>query len=109
LESKITVKNRFFKVCLEKNEVLYVVKDLRKVTVYTEEKQYWEYCVMERILNQTDDRMYRCHHSLAVNMDKIREVVGDGVILCGGRKLSMCRSALQGTKKAWGNYLAAKT
>ncbi|MDR1953047.1 MAG: LytTR family transcriptional regulator [Clostridiales Family XIII bacterium] len=105
MKSKIIVKNRFITACLDLNEILYVAKELRKVIVYTDEKQYWEYCVMERILDQADERIYRCHHSLAVNMDKIHEITGDGVILCDERELNMCRSALQGTKKAWGKYL----
>jgi DNA-binding LytR/AlgR family response regulator len=60
---------------------------------------------MERILEQADGRIYRCHHSLAVNMDKIHEIMSSGVVLCDGQELNMCRSALQGTKRAWETYL----
>jgi DNA-binding LytR/AlgR family response regulator len=106
LDDGVIIRNRFLTVSLAQGEIFYVEKELRKVVVHTQAGRYWEYCVMERILNQTDCRMHRCHHSLSVNLDKIHEIVGEGIILLNGQRLDMCRSALQSTKRAWVKYLA---
>jgi DNA-binding LytR/AlgR family response regulator len=102
---KIIVKNRFCAARLDEDSVLYVRKALRKVVVYTESGSYWEYGPMEKILKQASDRMFRCHRSLAVNMDNIREFTTGGLVLADGRKLSMCHAALRGVKKACGAHL----
>jgi two-component system response regulator AgrA len=109
LKKEIVVSNRFCTVNLDRDAILYVEKSLRKVVICTEEKSYWEYCVMENILDRIDDRMYRCHRSLAVNLDKVREITKDCLILQNGQRLCMCRSNLRNVRKAWegrGGYVS---
>jgi DNA-binding LytR/AlgR family response regulator len=86
---------------IEYGDVSYVEQANRKIFVHTVVGEYWEYCSMEAMLMRLDDRMHRCHHSLAVNMDAIRSISRDCVELADGSTLSMCHAALGRTKKAW--------
>jgi two-component system LytT family response regulator len=101
----IIVKNRFDTVRLDENSILYIEKELRKVIVHTEQKNYWEYCVMDKILGQADEQIYQCHRSLAVNLDKIAEITNTESILQNGHRLYMCRAALQKLRRVWEAYL----
>jgi DNA-binding LytR/AlgR family response regulator len=61
---------------------------------------------MEAMLMRLDDRIYRCHHSLAVNMDAIRSISRDTIELIDGSTITMCRSATSRAKKAWLDYIS---
>ena len=101
----IFIRNRYESVLLDTEEVLYALNDKRRVIVYTDDKSYWAYCSMEHILEQADERIYRCHYSLAVNLDQIKGINESGVLLMNGAKLTMCRAALRQTKKVWLSHI----
>jgi DNA-binding LytR/AlgR family response regulator len=48
---------------------------------------------------------YRCHQSLAVNLDRVVSITCEYIELEGGIRLAACRAALQRTKRAWERYL----
>jgi DNA-binding LytR/AlgR family response regulator len=100
------IDNRFQTALIAYRDVSYVEQSNRKIIVHTAFGEYWEYCSMEAILMRLDDRMHRCHHSLAVNMDAIRSVSTNIVELEDGSTLSMCHAALGRTKKAWINHIS---
>ncbi|MDR2163778.1 MAG: LytTR family transcriptional regulator [Clostridiales Family XIII bacterium] len=99
------INNRFQSALIEYQDVSYLEQAKRKIIVHTFFGEYWEYCSMEAMLKRLDGRMYRCHHSLAVNMDMIRSISRSSVELSDGNILSMCHAALSRTKKAWLNYI----
>ena len=95
------VKNRFRQSYVEYDEVFYMMKDLRKVVVHTAKGEEWEYGKMEELLARMDGRMVRCHHSLAVNMDKIHVFFPGGLELEDGTVLNMGIKVLRTVKKVW--------
>jgi len=95
------IANRFQTAYIACRDVSYVAQERRKIVVHTAFGEYWEYCSMETMLMRLDDRMYRCHHSLAVNMDVIISISKQSVELSDGSTLSMCHEAIWRTKKAW--------
>jgi DNA-binding LytR/AlgR family response regulator len=102
----LRINNRFQTALVAYADVSYVEQINRKIFVHTAFGEYWEYCSMEAMLMRLDNRMYRCHHSLAVNMDAIRSVSRKTVELKDGSTLAMCHAAIGETKKAWINYLS---
>jgi DNA-binding LytR/AlgR family response regulator len=102
----LRVNNRFQTALVAYSDVSYVEQVNRKIFVHTPFGEYWEYCSMEAMLMRLDDRMHRCHHSLAVNLDAIRSVSRNTVELRDGNVLAMCHAAIGETKKAWINHIA---
>ncbi|MDR0357566.1 MAG: LytTR family transcriptional regulator [Clostridiales Family XIII bacterium] len=103
--NEVVIKNRFHTARLDEDSILYMEKDRRKVFVYTEDENFWEYCKMKDMLDRMGTQMYHCHHSLAVNLDNVQEISCDELILFSGKKLYMCRSALSRVKKAWRRHI----
>jgi DNA-binding LytR/AlgR family response regulator len=99
--NELCITNRFQTALIAYHDVSYIEQMNKKVFVHTASGGYWEYCTMESMLTRIDDRMYRSHHSLAVNMDRIRSIGKNTVEMSDGRQLSMCHAALCRTKKAW--------
>jgi DNA-binding LytR/AlgR family response regulator len=106
LMNRLRINNRFQTASVAYGEVSYVEQTSRKIIVHTTFGDYWEYCTMEAMLMRLDDRMLRCHHSLAVNLDAIRSVSRNFVELSDGSTISMCHAAISRTKKAWMKYIA---
>ena len=102
------VKNRFQEIYLNCGEVLYFMKEMRKVFIYTDGKKLWEYGSIDDLMDRSDDRMFRCHYSLAVNLDQIRSFEQDCLTLANGITLGMCGKALRATKKAWKDRLSSR-
>jgi DNA-binding LytR/AlgR family response regulator len=100
------VENRFQTACIDRGDVSYLEQVGRKIVVHTSFGEYWEYCSMEAMLERAGCGMYRCHHSLAVNMDAIVSVSKQGVELSDGSTLPMCHEAVWRTKKAWKSYIS---
>jgi DNA-binding LytR/AlgR family response regulator len=99
------IHNRFQSAHIAYSDVSYVEQARRKIVVHTSFGEYWEYCSMEAMLMRLDGRMYRCHHSLAVNMDVIRSISRNIVELADGSNLPMCHAAIGRTKKAWFSHI----
>jgi DNA-binding LytR/AlgR family response regulator len=95
------VKNRFQTVGMAYDDVVYVMQERRKIFVFTVMGNFWEYSSMDAMLSRMDGRMFRCHHSLAVNMDRIRSINRGNVVLFDGSALMMCHEAARRTKRAW--------
>jgi DNA-binding LytR/AlgR family response regulator len=104
----VRIENRFQTACVERRDVFYVEQVGRKIVVHTSFGEYWEYCSMESMLDRAGGCMYRCHHSLAVNMDVVISVSKQGVELSDGSILSMCHEAIWRTKKFWKSYISVK-
>jgi DNA-binding LytR/AlgR family response regulator len=104
----IYVKNRFKHKLLDEKDVCYIKKDRRKVYVCTYGDSYWQYADMNHFIEGRDRRFHRCHSSLMINLDKIKTIGDGGATLLNGEFVTMCRGALQQTRKAWRGYIARK-
>jgi DNA-binding LytR/AlgR family response regulator len=101
LEKGIRIKNRFQTAQVDCRDICYIEQIGRKIIVHTDYGEYWERCSMESMLMRLDERVFRVHHSLAVNLDEIRSVSRGSVELLDGCTLMMCREAAGRAKKAW--------
>jgi DNA-binding LytR/AlgR family response regulator len=108
MESGILIRNRSRATYVLWDDIYYIMKDLRKVLVFTKDREYWEYGSIEDIDVSCDGRFYQCHKSLIVNMDKLLSIASDHVVMLDGRSIHMCRKYLQMTKKKWVCYLSKR-
>jgi len=104
METGVLMKNRYRTAYLQWDDIFYIVRDLRRVLVYTADDEYWEYRTINSIVILLDERFYQCHKGLMVNLDKLRSVEDDHAVLVDGRSIHMCRSFLQKTKKELVRY-----
>ena len=71
---KITIKKKSGVYVLPLENIIYMEKDLRKVKVYTQIKEFEcidFYSKFENIYSSLDERFLCCHRSYIINMDKI--------------------------------------
>ena len=108
MPKKLRIKNRFEETLINFSDVSYIEQCRSKIFIHSGEKTYWEYCSMEEILSRLDERMFRCHHSLAVNLDLIYSMRITELDLSVGQTLGMSRNALRLTKRAWEKRLNEK-
>jgi DNA-binding LytR/AlgR family response regulator len=107
MDTRVLVKNRFRETSLSCDEILYIMKELRKVTFYTEARREWAYGSIDDFSPFLDEQMYRCHYSLVVNLNHIHTFVRDGLVLTNGATLNMGCKALRCTKRAWERHILA--
>lgn len=90
------------------DEVLYVEKDLRKTILVTENEKITLYCAMEFIKAYTDDRFLDCHRSYLFNMDKIKQMTEQTVVMENGDSIPLGRDCFRAGRKVYRNYLYEK-
>jgi DNA-binding LytR/AlgR family response regulator len=108
MTNKILIQNRHKMVLVELCDIFYIANEKRKVFVHVADESYWAYCSMSSILQHGDERLHRCHHSLAVNFEKLVAIDDDGLHLSNDICLPMCRASVQRAKKAWLAYLGGR-
>ncbi|MDR2609819.1 MAG: LytTR family transcriptional regulator [Clostridiales Family XIII bacterium] len=102
--SGILIRSRSRSAYVLWDDIYYIMKDLRRVFIFTKDDEYWEYGSMEQIGVLDDERFYQCHKSLIVNLDKLLCVTKDHIVMIDGNTVHMCRKYLQKTKKKWIDY-----
>lgn len=90
------------------DEILYVEKDLRRTILVTEQERITLYCAMEFIREHTDNRFLDCHRSYLFNMDKIKQMADQTVLLENGDSISLGRDSFRTGRKVYRNYLCRK-
>jgi DNA-binding LytR/AlgR family response regulator len=100
----VLIINRFRIAYLPWDDIFFIIKNDRRILVYTKDDEYWEYGNIERIIAVADDRFYQCHKSLMVNLAKLQSINADHAVLIDGRPIHMCRAYLQRTKKKFLKY-----
>lgn len=93
---------------IDLDEIFYVEKDLRKTILVTEKEKITLYCAMEFIKAYTDDRFLDCHRSYLFNMDKIKQMTEQTVILENGDSIPLGRDCFRAGRKVYRNYLYKK-
>ena len=103
--NKLRIKNRFSDTLLSIDDIYYIQTDKRKVRVYTEESDYWEYNSLKEILKKTDGNIYKCHSRLAINLDKVSSIDNSKVLLNNGQPIFLSRLYMQKLRRIWNSYL----
>ena len=107
INHSVVIANRFNSTVLDISEICYLQQEGDKIIIHLMDRSVWERNSMETILDRLDGgNFFRCHHSLAVNIDHIKGFRDDReIILDNGTVLTMCRAACLKTKKAWRDYI----
>ena len=90
------------------DEIIYVEKALRKTILVTEKEKIALYCDMGFIKAYTDDRFLDCHRSYLFNMDKIKQMTEQTVVLENGDSIPLGRDCFRAGRKVYRNYLHKK-
>ncbi|MCQ2550615.1 MAG: LytTR family transcriptional regulator DNA-binding domain-containing protein [Clostridia bacterium] len=101
----ILIKTKQFIERLPADEVLSVQRDGRKVLVVAEDREYEYYDSMENVLNHLDDRFYKAHGGLVVNLDKIRLMKDQEIQFYNGYSMFLGRSNFIKAKQKYYSYL----
>jgi hypothetical protein len=105
MTATIWIRNRYEQASVHICDINYIEVGDRKVLVHTSDQILWESCSMDEMLYRIDDRrIYRCHRSLAVNLDHIVSLENGSVTLNNGNEHLMCRGAWQRTKRMLERY-----
>ncbi len=89
------------------SNISYLEKEGRKVWIYTiDDKKYQCNMTLREIWSQLDTEIFgMLNKSLIVNISKIEGIIGENVVLQGGKKLYISRDYRKGLKKKHLDYL----
>ena len=86
-------------------EIIYMEKDLRKILVHTKKGEiafYGRYCNVMPLL---DERFTNCHRSYVLNMDEIRCLSEDAIVMSNDDRFRFGIKCFQRLKRAYLEYL----
>lgn len=88
------------------SEISYIMSDKRKVIFYSDYKHDEYYSKLDEIEQLLDDRFIRCHQSYIVNMDRIKIIVEDGLVLYDETFIPISRNRHYATKRKYLSYIS---
>lgn len=108
---------RFVRVC----DIIYLEKNLRKIVVKyrcrdkselislgrTEDFEF--YGKMEDVEPYLSKNFVRCHRSYIINLNHIREIYNNRIILFGGESVFLGRDSVRRVKKAYLRFIEGKS
>lgn len=104
-EGKIPLFIRGSIVTVNENDILYVESDKHLVRIITENGQHISHEKLSEFSEKLSDCFGMPHKSFIVNMNKIKELNRDRVILINGKNLPISRSRTQSFKKLYLDFL----
>ena len=87
------------------SEIVYIMKQNRKIQIATESTVYEYYEKMERVVELLDKRFFACLRTCRINLDKIEKLENQTVFLAGGYRISLGRDNYVRTKQYYKAYL----
>lgn len=92
------VSNRH-KIYIQSNDIIYIRRDNRKITIYTMTQEYNTYMTLVKLLEQLGGSFARCHIGYIVNMDYVESVNAKDLKLSYGQSLPLGRVYAESVKK----------
>lgn len=107
MKGYLAVKNKHQVTRVSVEEVMYILRDGRRLIVTTEEKEYVYYERIEAIKSRLSESFYRPLDRCIVNMDYLKsvDVLKRRMIFRNGDELFLGRDACSKTKAAFYSYL----
>lgn len=105
LNGSIPIKSRKETANVNLDDVLFISKQLRKVIVHTCERQYEYYSKMSEVPEHLDDRFFKCHYSLYINLEKVRSMRDNTIYFNTGKSVLIGTTNFFKTKKAYFKYI----
>lgn len=91
-ESVMTFVSQGKKMYIDLSEILYIEKKQRQLHIVTKESKYECYSSLKKIVSGFEDKMIRCHGGFVVNLDFIRVLQREEVVLQGGVQIPIGRT-----------------
>lgn len=85
-------------------DIVYVESDKRILYIYEKNQMYKVYMKLDELEAMQLPGFLRCHKSYMVNMNYIKYLSAEGVILKTGKKIPVSRSKYQESKEAFMRY-----
>lgn len=85
-------------------DIVYVESDKRILYIYEKNQMYKVYMKLDELEAMQLPGFLRCHKSYMVNMNYIKYLSAEGVILKSGKKIPVSRSKYQESKEAFMRY-----
>jgi hypothetical protein len=104
-EDVIPIHTRSETVALKKDNIIYVESQLRLLIIHTIAKEYKYYGKLSELMELLGEPFYRCHASLAINMDKLESAGGCVLNMEGGHDIVLGRNKYQAVRRRFLEYL----
>ncbi|MDR0425388.1 MAG: LytTR family transcriptional regulator [Clostridiales Family XIII bacterium] len=101
----IPVHTRSETVALRKDDIIYIESQLRLLIIHTIAKDYKYYGKLSDLMELLGEPFYRCHASLAINMDKLESASGCVLSMAGGHDIVLGRNKYQEARRTFLEYL----
>ena len=105
---KLAVRNRQGLFVISLDEIIFIEKNLRKITIHTEEQQIEYYGKFSELIPHLDERFLWCHRSYIINMDDIVVMTGQSIFLTNNQPVFLGRDTFCKAKKLFESYLRKK-
>lgn len=89
---------------LDSRDIVYVESDKRILYIYERNQVYKVYMKLDELEAMELPGFLRCHKSYMVNMNYIKYLSAEGIILKSGKKVPVSRSKYQESKEAFMKY-----
>ncbi|MGN0702032.1 MAG: LytR/AlgR family response regulator transcription factor [Lentihominibacter sp.] len=106
MEKKLYIKEGDSRTVLDMAEIIYMEKYKSKILVYTLQRQHRVYRSFISLENELDRRFMRPHESYIINMEFVRHIGGQEIILKTGTVLRFGVKCARRAKKAFDKYVA---
>ena len=90
---------------VEASSLLYVESEGRLARLFTDEERLETYEKMGNLLLQMDGRFLQCHKSYLVNMDRVRQFMGDHFLMENGAVVPISQSRRKAVREEFLRYL----
>ena len=89
---------------LDSRDIVYVESDKRILYIYERNQIYKVYMKLDELEAMELPGFLRCHKSYMVNMNYIKYLSAEGIILKSGKKVPVSRAKYQESKEAFMKY-----
>jgi len=90
------------------DEIIYIEKDLKKISIHTYGREVSFYGKMHQIEEYLDSRFLVCHRSYLFNMDKIVHMGNQTLELETGARIHLGRESFRKARRVFEQYIKGK-
>ena len=105
---KLTLKFNTGIISIDWSDILYIESHLNTVTIHTYNDSFRCYEKISTIVKQLSGGFFRTHKSFVVNMDKIKRIERNYVLLQEDKRIPISKHRLPDFRKQYGRYIGLK-
>lgn len=89
------------------DDIIYLESDGHLIKVWTREDQHECYGRLGEFVKRLPEYFIQCHKSYLVNMNEIKEINGNQIVLQGEKRIPVSKSRNQDTKRRFYSYISS--